>query len=225
MRQRGAGVDASFPGAKCPPGSRVEFRHRGGKADGVVTRLRLRCADVTDAAGTRWEVPYAGMQVLERARSRCSLEQVQALGRRLIEQHTRRNGLAAGWTFGFDLAPSRAGVCRYDDKRIDLSVSFCLRASLPEVEDTLLHEIAHAIVGKQHGHDAAWQAVARKLGCSAERCHDVTHSIASWVGECGCPKPRLRQRLQRSLAHGRVCAGCRQEIRWRRNVPGGGNLA
>lgn len=221
MRRTGTGVDASFLGEKCPPGSRVAFRHRQGKADGVVTRLRLRCADVTDAAGTRWEVPYAGVEVLARAPSHCSLAQVQSLGRRLIAQHTRSNRLAAGWTFGFDLSPSRAGVCRYDERRIDLSVSFCLRAPLREVEDTLLHELAHAIVGKAHGHDAAWQATAREIGCSAERCHQLTHSIPSWVGECGCATPRLRQRLQRTVAHGRVCARCRQEVRWRRNLPAG----
>ena len=187
----------------------------------MVARLRLRCVEVADAQGDRWEVPYAGIEVVQRAPSHCTLAQVEALAQKLLKQCARRSGLAPGWTFGFDLSPSRAGVCRYDERRIDLSVSFCLRASRAQVEDTLLHEIAHAIVGRKHGHDAVWQAKARELGCSAERCHDVAHSAANWVGECGCGKQWLRQRLQRNMARGRVCAACRGEIRWRRHRPEG----
>ena len=37
--------------------------------------------------------------------------------------------------------------------------------------DTILHEMAHALVGQVHGHDAVWQA--QVLGCSGRRCHDV----------------------------------------------------
>ena len=91
------------------------------------------------------------------------------------------------------------GVCRYREKRIDLSVSYCLAASRAEIEDTVLHEIAHAIVGPKHNHDAVWKAKAREIGCQGERCHRVQHSVPRWVGECGCGQQWFRQTLQRRM--------------------------
>lgn len=220
MTRRGAPpIDATFAGAACPPGSCVTFAAGGQRHAGVVTRLGRHRADVAVADGKRWAVPYAAVDVVERAPSHCTLAQVEAVAQRLLSEHAATGGLAHGWTFGFDLAPRRAGVCRYDAKRIDLSVSFCLRAPLAEVEDTLLHEIAHAIVGPKHGHDATWRTTAQAIGCSGARSHTVTHSVANWVGECGCGQQWLRERLRRDMAQGARCPACRAHIRWRRNVP------
>ena len=49
-------------------------------------------------------------------------------------------------------------------QQVELSVSFVLRATWSDIRDTLLHEIAHAIVGPGHGHDAVWQTAARRIG-------------------------------------------------------------
>ena len=97
-------------------------------------------------------------------------------------------------------------------------MSYCHRATRAEIADTLLHEIAHAIVGVRHQHDAVWRAKAREIGCTAERCHDVSHTPARWVGACGCGKRWLRQRLSRHLRRGARCGSCNGEITWRRNT-------
>ena len=39
------------------------------------------------------------------------------------------------------------------------------------VIDTLLHEIAHALVGHKHGHDAVWRRKALQIGCNGKRCY------------------------------------------------------
>ena len=52
-------------------------------------------------------------------------------------------------------------------QQVELSVSFVRRATWSDIRDTLLHEIAHAIAGPGHGHDAVWQTAAR--GASAAR--------------------------------------------------------
>ena len=83
-----------------------------------------------------------------------TLFEIETLGKHCIREHEAKSGLKAGWRFGFDLAPARGGICRYATKQITLSVSYCLKASKQEVIDVLLHEIAHAIVGPGHGHDA-----------------------------------------------------------------------
>ena len=47
--------------------------------------------------------------------------------------------------------------------------------TLREVETlaTGLLDVAHALAGGKAGHGPAWQAIARRIGCSAERCITV----------------------------------------------------
>ena len=214
-------ITADFPGAVAPPGSRVRFTTRGQSITGVVAELQAARAVVLAGDDGRWQVPYRLLEVVERVPEReCALADVEALARRLFARHQARSGLGTQWTFGFDLATSRAGVCRYGETRIDLAVSYCLRATRADIENTLLHEIAHAIVGARHGHDAVWQAKARQIGCTAERCHDVTHTVARWVGECGCRRRWFRQRLSRRLRLGAICKACGRTIEWRWNTVG-----
>ena len=69
-----------------------------------------------------------------------------------------------------------------------MAAGFAATADEAEIEDTLLHEIAHALVGRRHHHDAVWQAKAREIGCSARRCHDVSFSEPALIACCvnGC---------------------------------------
>lgn len=212
-------VTADFPGAACPVGSRVRFTAGDRALTGAVAELQRLRAVVLTGDDVRWKVPYALLSVVRRAPEReCTLADVETLARRLIERHQARSGLGADWTFGFDLCTVRGGVCRHRERRIDLSVSFCQRATRAEIEDTLLHEIAHAIVGYEHRHDAVWKAKARAIGCTAERCHQVTHTVARWLGECGCGQRWFRQRLNRRLRTGALCTRCGRRIAWRWNT-------
>ena len=45
------------------------------------------------------------------------------------------------------------------------------------VENTILHEIAHALVGRGHGHDYVWRSKALEIGCDGERCHSHEKDI------------------------------------------------
>ncbi len=221
MTQRKNGpITTDFPGAANPVGSVVRFRGAGRhELSGSVTCLRLRHADVVAEDGNEWTVPYAAILKVERRPNvQCPLEKVQRIGNCLLDQHRHHAQLRAQWTFGFDLATTRAGVCRYRERRIDLAVSYCLAASRADIEDTILHEIAHAIVGPQHNHDAVWKAKAREIGCKGERCHRVQQSVPKWVGECGCGQQWFRQVLQRRMIGNRICAKCRGAITWRRNT-------
>lgn len=220
-RRPTAPITADFPGGACPPGSSVRFAARRRTLRGRVAALRRRHAVVQTASDGLWRVAYEALQVVERVGGQCRLDDVQALGDALLERHAGSGALSAAWRFGFDLAPARAGVCRYGERRIHLSVPFCLRATRAQVRDTIVHEIAHAIVGREHGHDAVWRAKARELGCSAERAHGVRHTAARWVGECGCGNVWRRQRLQRRIANG-SCAACGRAIVWQANGEVGG---
>ena len=219
-QRRNIPITADFPGAACPPRSVIRFAGSGGREHrATVTSIRARRAHVVDADGVEWRVPYPAILSVDAAPvSECTLLEIEALAHRLLTKFKSDGTLPHAWAFGFDLATSRAGVCRYSERRIDLSVSYCLAATRAEIEDTVLHEIAHAIVGPRHNHDAVWKAKAREIGCAGERCHRVQHSTPKWVGECGCGQQWFRQTLQRRIMRNRVCAKCNGVITWRRNT-------
>lgn len=109
------------------------------------------------------------------------IDDAAALARRLMDLH----GLT-GWGIAFDNAKTRAGVCRPNRKQLGLSRPLTRLHDGDEVRDTILHEIAHALVGAQHGHDAIWRAKALEIGCSGSRCISSMNGAvpADWVGTC-----------------------------------------
>ena len=210
-------LTADFPGASFPPETKVAFTTQTGDTlNGTVQQLFPRYARVTTEEGTIWNVPYRLLKVTEVAQVLAmSLTEIQILGNQLLRAHEVKSGLEPGWQFGFDLAPSRGGVRKYKEKQLSLSITYCLKASRAEITDTVLHEIAHAIVGPRHGHDAVWKAAAARIGCTAERCHQVKHTLPRWHGRCGCEKKWERQRLTRRTRTW-ICATCKDKIIWKR---------
>ncbi len=221
-QRRHTPITADFPGAVCPPRSVIRFAGVGGREHrATVTSILARHAHVVDDDGVEWKVPYASVRSVDNVPApECTLREIEGIGNSLLSGFQSSGALPKAWSFGFDLATSRAGVCRYAERRIDLSVSYCLAATRDEITDTVLHEIAHAIVGPRHNHDAVWKAKAREIGCAGERCHRVQHSTPKWIGECGCGQQWFRQTLQRRIMRNRACARCGGAITWRRNTDG-----
>ena len=76
----------------------------------------------------------------------------------LFRRIARKNRPAvAKWTFCFDHAKRRFGNCKYSKRQIRMSRHFLQnpKITMKNVRNTMLHEVAHAIVGEGHGHDAA----------------------------------------------------------------------
>ena len=114
-----------------------------------------------------------------------------------------------GWRIKLDHARRRAGQCDYTHKTISLSRLYIRHASTDHIRDTILHEIAHALVGPRHGHDAVWRQKAREIGCTATRCHDLSFARARWVMTCpnGCFSVERHRKKS-----GLVCASCKSEV-------------
>jgi predicted SprT family Zn-dependent metalloprotease len=114
---------------------------------------------------------------------------------RMATELLDRHGLE-GWSVEFDGAKRRAGICRYGPRLIGLSAPLARLHSREEVRDTVLHEIAHALVGARHGHDAVWAAQARAIGGTAERClpQDAPTVTAPWLGVCPAGHTQERHR-------------------------------
>ena len=174
-------LTADFIGASFPPETKVWFETQTSIIrNGTVQRLFPRYAQVAAEDRTLWKVPYRLLKVREPIQEPAmTLSEIDTLGNQLLQEHKDNSGLEPGWKFGFDLAPARGGVCRDTEKQITLSVTYCLKASEAEIVDTILHEIAHAIVGPQHGHDAVWKAAAQRSGALRNAATESnTHSHA-----------------------------------------------
>jgi predicted SprT family Zn-dependent metalloprotease len=104
-----------------------------------------------------------------------------ALAEDLLEHH----GLT-DWTVVYDSAKKRAGICRFGPQVLGLSAPLTVLHSEHDVRDTILHEIAHALAGPQHGHDEVWRETAVRIGCSGERCvsPDSPRIEPPWLGAC-----------------------------------------
>lgn len=132
-----------------------------------------------------------------------NVQEAHWLATKLLEEH----GLAQkGWTFEFDNAKSRFGVCRYRTKRIGLSKPLTEANDYVQVVDTILHEIAHAIAGHTAGHGPEWKKVCVQIGAKPQRCYteeDTTIIAGKYKAVCGgCGKTFHR--------HKRVPRGRRQ---------------
>ena len=151
MDKRKPTIGPGWAGERYPPGSRVTFDLRDRTIEGKVVELRERYTIVAGGKDGRWHIGYGSLVIRERAHTECTLAEVQTLARQLLAQHQDEHGLDRRWTFRFDLAPIRAGQCRYDERRIYLSAGHCLKAGRETIRDTLLHEIAHALSGAGRG--------------------------------------------------------------------------
>ena len=142
------------------------------------------------------------------------LDRVRHWAQALIALH-----LDPSWTFAFDNARTRAGLCNYAAKRISVSRLLAARYEDDEIHQVLLHEVAHALAGPDAGHGPVWKRISRDLGYEGKRLHGgaIADELAPWVGTC--PAGHVHYRYKRPT---RVvsCAKCsrrfdlRYQIDW-----------
>lgn len=130
------------------------------------------------------------------------LQRVRVWADALISLH-----LDETWTFGFDNAKRRAGLCDYARKRISVSRYLAARHDDDANHQTLLHEVAHALVGAAAGHGPAWKKAARELGYVGGTTHrlETATELAPWVGRC--PAGHVAYRHRRPT-HAMSCVKC-----------------
>ena len=129
------------------------------------------------------------------------------------------------WTFGFDNAKTRAGLCNFDKHRITVSRYLAGRYEDDEIHQVLLHEVAHALAGPRVGHGPRWRSIARGLGYVGKRTHDgaIADEFAPWIGTCPAGHVHYRyKRPTRILACGRCSRRFdpRFAIDWQRRIVG-----
>ena len=125
-----------------------------------------------------------------------------------------------GWTVELDRSVRRFGVCRHRTKTIGLSRALVELNSYAEVNDTIRHEVAHALAGPEAGHDEKWKRMCNYVGARPVRCYDsaqvvqVTPPLALVCDVHGVIARRHR-RTRGTFACGRHCG---RILRWVRLV-------
>ena len=135
----------------------------------------------------------------------------------MAQELMARHGLK-GWKFAFNRRKRALGLCRYGTKAIELSVYLVDANTTDEVRDTILHEIAHALVGPGHAHDALWKAKCAEVGAKPERCGEAEMPEGRWKATCPtCGLGFSRHRRPKRL-RGWSCKTCgpeRGKLTWR----------
>lgn len=119
---------------------------------------------------------------------------------------------ALGWKFKLDNAKKRAGLCRHGYKTVSLSkhyVAMNANSRPDDVIDTILHEIAHALVGPGHGHDEVWRDMCITVGAKPIRCYDsntIVMPSGNLQATCGgCSTTFKRHKVKQARLY---CAHC-----------------
>lgn len=135
------------------------------------------------------------------------LARVRLWANALIRHHLDPIFGPGAWSFDFDRAKRRAGLCNFTDRRIQVSRYLAEKFDDDEVHQILLHEVAHALAGAEAGHGQKWKRIAAELGYAGGRTHDgdIADETAPWVGECpaGHRHVRFRKPTRQSS-----CAKC-----------------
>lgn len=125
------------------------------------------------------------------------LNKAEILAKDLMIEH----GVAEDWEFewsrsvmkfGQAITTYKRGVYR---NRIMLSKRLTEVRSESDVRNTILHEIAHAIVGLEHAHDKVWKAKCLEIGGNGRTTEpgfgDIA-KVAKYTYHCGVDDQILR---------------------------------
>jgi predicted SprT family Zn-dependent metalloprotease len=141
-------------------------------------------------------------------------KEAEKLALQLIAQHGLKD-----WKFAFNRRKQSMGLCVYSRKTIELSIHFVERDNpWEEIRDTILHEIAHALVGPSHGHDKVWKRKCVQIGARPKACGEADMPEGKWNARCsGCGKAFHRHRKPMK-EKGWFCRDCGPEqgrLAWR----------
>lgn len=125
----------------------------------------------------------------------------EKMAKALMEAHSLDD-----WDFAFDRGTRRLGACHTNLHRITLSKAFVKLNKWSEVQETMFHEIAHALTGEGHTRRWRWQYAA--IGGNPDRNYANLVSPSKKrklvTGICPNCKRKIQARIRKAVA----CSVC-----------------
>lgn len=112
------------------------------------------------------------------------------------------------WKVVFDNSPRRFGCCKHWEKKICLSAPLVKLNEDSDVADTILHEIAHALVGVNVGHGREWVLKCIEIGAKPERCYSKEVKTPASRYLLVCNSCGNKQKAHRRTNTSKACASC-----------------
>lgn len=137
------------------------------------------------------------------------LDHIEAFAAAKIAEHLPPEG----WTFSWLTTKRTMGLCDYRTKMVSASKIYVGIASVEQLENTVLHEIAHALAGFKAGHGFAWERACVAIGAEPKRLFDASQISPPYTWARSCPscgpvaKYFSKPRSKRSHSCGRCSGG------------------
>ena len=169
-----------FNGWDFAPGQEVSFVERGTKREyqGIIVDMKPKAADVLINNEGTASVAYSKLKAVTSSDSSITWQKTQRLFSKYVDMFSDKSNWPNRYTpplrmpkledyelryhFGYRQV---LGLCSYKNRVISLSVPYMQIVPANLVEDTILHEIAHAMVGPEAGHGPIWKKMAEYVGC------------------------------------------------------------
>lgn len=134
--------------------------------------------------------------------------EIETLARQLMNKH----GLNL-WGFGWCSDKTTVGWCYHGRRQIEFSIHFTEMSDF-DIEQTILHEIAHALVGAGEGHGPVWKAKGREIGYVGGRCCDTeVQPESKYIGVCPAGHEMYKHRRTEAVITERFyCIKCPKSI-------------
>ena len=125
----------------------------------------------------------------------------------------------ADWKLEFENCKRSLGRCHYYDRKITLSEWYVELNEEKDVEDTILHEIAHALSWVRYGregkgHGRLWKKVCVEIGAIPQRLHqgviEYPNNHHKYVDTCGCDITYKRHRIRKFAKY--RCPKCNEPL-------------
>lgn len=116
------------------------------------------------------------------------LNMIEERAIKTINSFKRSGKITDDWSFRWNKRKSHLALCDFGNKTIQLSIFYAQIGSHEDINDSILHEVAHAIAGPDAGHGPKWKKVCREIGARPIRCGKTVPNMPSkYKGTCpGC---------------------------------------
>lgn len=125
--------------------------------------------------------------------------EIESLAFRLLYRHGLYNW---GWKFEFHRQKKVSGLCFFYKKKITISKFLSIGSPEYLVQNTLLHEIAHALVGYGNGHNEVWRKKFIDIGGNGKIKGD--YKKPTFIAKCD----ECKSTFQCHRRVNRICKEC-----------------